>query len=242
MRLKIAAKVDAVDAAYFRDVIKPLLADPLIEFIGEIGDSEKSAFLGNAAALLFPIDWPEPFGLVLIEAMACGTPVIAWRCGSVSEIIEDGRTGFIVDTEDDLQPLVWRAFTDACRGVELTAASMADAAFDVDRMRSRASEGWVTVTELADTLSRDHGLAFTAAATALVQRRAGGPTRAPRSPMPWPPPLRPLAAKCGSATQSSRASSVPSISWRFAAPPGGHRQRSLPTPSPPPGRQWNGTV
>ena len=101
MRLKIAAKVDAVDVGYFRDEIKPLLADPLIEFIGEIGDSEKSAFLGNANALLFPIDWPEPFGLVLIEAMACGTPVIAWRCGSVSEIVENGKTGFIVDTEDE---------------------------------------------------------------------------------------------------------------------------------------------
>jgi glycosyltransferase involved in cell wall biosynthesis len=100
MRLKIAAKVDAVDVGYFRDEIKPLLADPLIEFIGEIGDGEKAAFLGNAAALLFPIDWPEPFGLVLIEAMACGTPVIAWRCGSVSEIVEDGKTGFIVDDED----------------------------------------------------------------------------------------------------------------------------------------------
>jgi glycosyltransferase involved in cell wall biosynthesis len=101
MRLKIAAKVDAADAAYFRDEIRPLLADPLIEFIGEIGDSEKSAFLGNANALLFPIDWPEPFGLVLIEAMACGTPAIAWRCGSVSEIVDHGRTGFIVDTEDE---------------------------------------------------------------------------------------------------------------------------------------------
>jgi glycosyltransferase involved in cell wall biosynthesis len=100
LRLKIAAKVDAADARYFRDEIEPLLADPLIEFIGEIGDSEKSAFLGNAHALLFPIDWPEPFGLVLIEAMACGTPVIAWRCGSVSEIVDDGKTGFIVDTED----------------------------------------------------------------------------------------------------------------------------------------------
>ncbi|HLN84812.1 MAG TPA: glycosyltransferase family 4 protein [Candidatus Limnocylindrales bacterium] len=101
MRLKIAAKVDAADAAYFRDEIKPLLADPLIEFIGEIGDDEKSAFLGNANALLFPINWPEPFGLVLIEAMACGTPVIAWRCGSVCEIVDNGRTGFIVDTEDE---------------------------------------------------------------------------------------------------------------------------------------------
>jgi glycosyltransferase involved in cell wall biosynthesis len=101
MRLKIAAKVDAVDAGYFREEISPLLADPLIEFLGEIGDSEKSAFLGNAEALLFPIDWPEPFGLVLIEAMGCGTPVIAWRYGSVSEIIDDGKTGFIVDTEDE---------------------------------------------------------------------------------------------------------------------------------------------
>lgn len=101
MRLKIAAKVDAADTAYFRDEIEPLLADPMIEFVGEIGDAEKSAFLGNAAALLFPIDWPEPFGLVLIEAMACGTPVIAWRRGSVPEIITEGTTGFIVDTEDD---------------------------------------------------------------------------------------------------------------------------------------------
>jgi glycosyltransferase involved in cell wall biosynthesis len=108
MRLKIAAKVDAVDVGYFRDEIEPLLADPLIEFIEEIGDSEKSAFLGNAKALLFPIDWPEPFGLVLIEAMACGTPVIAWRCGSVSEIIENGKTGFIVDTEDEAVRAVFR--------------------------------------------------------------------------------------------------------------------------------------
>ena len=74
-----------------------MLDDPLIEFIGEIGDAEKSDFLGNAAALLFPIDWPEPFGLVMIEAMACGTPVIAWRCGSVPEVVDHGLSGFIVD-------------------------------------------------------------------------------------------------------------------------------------------------
>ncbi len=101
MRLKLAAKVDAADAAYFRNEIKPLLDHPLIEFVGEISDAEKSAFLGNASALLFPIDWPEPFGLVMIEAIACGTPVIAWRRGSVAEIIEEGKTGFIVETEDE---------------------------------------------------------------------------------------------------------------------------------------------
>ncbi|WPP01137.1 glycosyltransferase family 4 protein [Pseudomonas sp. HR96] len=97
--LKIAAKVDAADSEYFEREIRPLLAHPLIEFIGEIGDHEKSAFLGNARALLFPIDWPEPFGLVMIEAMACGTPVIAWRCGSVPEVVDHGVTGFIVDGE-----------------------------------------------------------------------------------------------------------------------------------------------
>ena len=106
--LKIAAKVDAVDAAYFREVIEPLLGDPLVEFIGEIGDGAKSAFLGNAKALLFPIDWPEPFGLVMIEAMACGTPVVAWRCGSVPEIVEDGETGFIVASEDEAVAAVAR--------------------------------------------------------------------------------------------------------------------------------------
>jgi glycosyltransferase involved in cell wall biosynthesis len=96
MPLKIAAKVDRVDQAYFEDVIRPLLDDSRVEFIGEIGEHEKSAFLGGALGLLFPIDWPEPFGLVLIEAMACGTPVIAWHCGSVPEVIEGGLTGFVV--------------------------------------------------------------------------------------------------------------------------------------------------
>ena len=99
--LKIAAKVDRVDAAYFSREIEPLLDDPLVEFVGEIGEAEKSAFLGNARALLFPIDWPEPFGLVMIEALACGTPVVAFRGGSVEEIVEPGRTGFIVDTLDE---------------------------------------------------------------------------------------------------------------------------------------------
>ena len=101
LKLKIAAKVDAADRTYFADVIEPLLSDPLIEFIGEIADSRKSEFLGEATALLFPIDWPEPFGLVMIEAMACGTPVVAWRCGAVPEIVDDGVTGFVVASEEE---------------------------------------------------------------------------------------------------------------------------------------------
>ncbi|MDB5427874.1 MAG: glycosyl transferase group 1 [Phenylobacterium sp.] len=106
--LKIAAKVDRVDQAYFEDVVAPLLDDPLIEFIGEIGDRDKSEFLGGAEALLFPIDWPEPFGLVVIEAMACGTPVIAYARGSVREIVEHGVTGFIVEDEDEAVSAVGR--------------------------------------------------------------------------------------------------------------------------------------
>lgn len=101
MPLKIAAKVDAVDKEYFEYRIRPLLNHPLIEFVGEIGDGDKAKFLGNANALLFPIDWPEPFGLVMVEAMACGTPVIAWRCGSVPEVLEQGISGLIVDNEDE---------------------------------------------------------------------------------------------------------------------------------------------
>ncbi|MBX6324914.1 MAG: glycosyltransferase family 4 protein [Chthoniobacterales bacterium] len=99
--LKIAAKVDRVDRDYFETVVEPLLRHPLIEFVGEIGEGEKDEFLGNAYALLFPIDWPEPFGLVMIEAMACGTPVIAYRNGAVPEVMEEGHTGFIVEALED---------------------------------------------------------------------------------------------------------------------------------------------
>ena len=96
--MKIAAKVDKVDRAYWEEVIGPMIAtSPNVEFIGEIGEGEKADFLGNADALLFPIDWPEPFGLVMIEAMACGTPVIAFRRGSAPEVIDDGVSGFLVD-------------------------------------------------------------------------------------------------------------------------------------------------
>jgi glycosyltransferase involved in cell wall biosynthesis len=97
--LKIAAKVDRADQEYYDEVVKPLMDHPLVEYIGEIGDHEKSDFLSGALALLLPIDWPEPFGLVMIEAMACGTPVIAYNRGSVPEVIEENLTGFIVEDE-----------------------------------------------------------------------------------------------------------------------------------------------
>ena len=101
MPLKIAAKVDAVDRNYFECEIRKLLTPPDVEYIGEISDGEKSSFLSGAIALLAPIAWPEPFGLVLIEAMACGTPVIAFNRGSVPEIVEDGLTGFVVEGEEE---------------------------------------------------------------------------------------------------------------------------------------------
>lgn len=106
--LKIAAKVDRVDRKYFKSAIEPLLRDSLVEVVGEIGDGEKDEFLGNAYALLSPIDWPEPFGLVMIEAMACGTPVIAYRGGAVPEIMEEGHTGFIVEELEDAVEAVRR--------------------------------------------------------------------------------------------------------------------------------------
>src|SRR5436305_1882868 len=97
--LKIAAKVDRADRDYFEEEIRPMLASPNVEYVGEIGDNDKAAFLSGAIALLMPIDWPEPFGLVMIEAMACGTPVIAFNRGSVPEIIDEGVTGFVVEDE-----------------------------------------------------------------------------------------------------------------------------------------------
>ena len=99
--LKIAAKIDRADERYFHDVIAPLLDGVSVQYIGEINERTKTAFLGEASALMFPIDWPEPFGLTMIEAMACGTPVLAFRCGSVQEVVDQGTTGFIVDSVED---------------------------------------------------------------------------------------------------------------------------------------------
>jgi len=106
IKLLLAAKVDRADQDYFKEVIRPRLRSPWVEFIGEINDGEKQEFLSGALALLMLIDWPEPFGLVMIEANACGTPVIAWRCGSVPEIIEPGRNGFIVESLEEAERAV----------------------------------------------------------------------------------------------------------------------------------------
>lgn len=116
--LKIAAKVDKADVEYFETHIRKLLDHPLVEFIGEIGDREKSDFLGTARALLFPVDWPEPFGLVMIESLACGTPVIARPFGSVPEVIREGIGGFVVETVDEAVDAVQRLGTisrEGCR-------------------------------------------------------------------------------------------------------------------------------
>jgi glycosyltransferase involved in cell wall biosynthesis len=130
--LKIAAKVDVVDRDYFEAVIKPRLSPPTVEYIGEIGESEKSEFLGGALALLFTIDWPEPFGLAMIEAMACGTPVIARGCGSVPEVLRDGVTGYIADSVEELAAAVRKISNlsrEACRAefeCRFTVEQMAD--------------------------------------------------------------------------------------------------------------------
>jgi glycosyltransferase involved in cell wall biosynthesis len=147
MPLKIAAKVDPVDRRYFKRVVEPLLNDPHIEWLGEISDKDKNAFLGSAYALLFPIDWPEPFGLVMIEAMACGTPVVAYQDGSVSEVMEDGVTGFIVNE-------IEQAVEAAGRVRELSRAGCREA-FEKRFTASRMAKDYIGVyTRLADSRMR----------------------------------------------------------------------------------------
>jgi glycosyltransferase involved in cell wall biosynthesis len=139
MKLKIAAKIDKVDENYFKRDIEHLFDDPLVEYIGEIGGRDKDEFLGNAAALLFPIDWPEPFGLTMIEAMACGTPVIAWRRGSVPEVLDEGITGYIVGSLDEA----------AARVEQVAALSRRDcrARFEERFSVSRMAQDYVNVYE-----------------------------------------------------------------------------------------------
>ncbi len=128
--LRIAAKVDRVDEAYFHSEIEPLMGASHVEFLGEMGDADKGELLRGARALLFPIDWPEPFGLVMIEAMACGTPTIAWPNGSVPEVLEDGVTGFLVSSVKDAADAVERTSTIDRRRVR----ARFEARFTADRM------------------------------------------------------------------------------------------------------------
>jgi glycosyltransferase involved in cell wall biosynthesis len=137
--LRIAAKVDAVDRAYFEEQIAPLLSRPGVEYIGELGEGDKGAFLGGALALLFPVDWPEPFGLVMIEAMACGTPVVAYRRGSVPEVIDNGVTGFIVDGLEDA--------VEAVRKVAALDRQACRRAFERRFTVSRMARDYVTIYE-----------------------------------------------------------------------------------------------
>jgi glycosyltransferase involved in cell wall biosynthesis len=147
--LKIAAKIDKIDEDYFRSDILPLIDGSSVEFIGEINEHEKTRFLGDAAALLFPIDWPEPFGLVMIEAMACGTPVLAFRCGSIPEVIEDGITGKVIDSEEEATAALTEILSYDRRAVRqrfeerFTNARMAKDYVDVYRrlLKSRAANG-----------------------------------------------------------------------------------------------------
>jgi glycosyltransferase involved in cell wall biosynthesis len=155
--LYIGAKIDSIDDPYFNEVIKPLFDNPLITFLGEINDVEKCKLLKRAKALLFPIDWPEPFGLVMIEAFSCGTPVIAYRNGSVPEIMEDGITGFIVNNQDEA--------IDAARRIDT-----------VDRAGCRnAFDRRFTVTQMANNYVRVYQkLLDNEAAAQLIGRRIHG--------------------------------------------------------------------
>jgi glycosyltransferase involved in cell wall biosynthesis len=148
MKLKIAAKVDNADKEYYDTLIKPLIRDnPDVEFIGEISDAQKPGFLSGADALIFPIDWPEPFGLVMIEAMACGTPVIAFNCGSVPEVVDHGVTGFIVDDIDGAVAAVGKVHTLSRARVRAT--------FDRRFTARRMAEDYIDVYEsLAEPVPR----------------------------------------------------------------------------------------
>ena len=152
--LRIAAKVDRADRDYFEHEIVPLLDHPLIDFVGEIGDDEKNDFLGGASALLFPIDWPEPFGLVMIEALACGTPVVAFRGGSVAEVIDHGVTGFVVETLDDA--------VEATRRIQLLDRARCRATFERRFSAARMARDYVRIYQRL--ISPTRGLALVAGA------------------------------------------------------------------------------
>jgi glycosyltransferase involved in cell wall biosynthesis len=153
--LKIAAKVDPADAEYFRSTVQPLFKSPLVEFLGEVTDSEKAQLLSNALALIFPIDWPEPFGLVMIEAMACGTPVIVRRRGSAPEIVDHGLTGFLFETEEE-------------------AVAAVDETKDFDRARCRATfERRFSAARMAREYSKVYRRVIEASDWPRASRRTG---------------------------------------------------------------------
>lgn len=186
VHLKIAAKVDPTDREYFECQIKPLLDHPLIDFIGEIDDRRKSEFLGNARALLFPIDWPEPFGLVMIESMSSGTPVIAWNQGSVPEIIEEGRSGAIVDSIDAAVDAVQRVTQMDRRAVR----QAFDQRFTVSRMAASyvACYEQMLQTEIESTTSHPSLLARIPLGSIQI---AGTPNSAGNPPLRFrPAPLQ----------------------------------------------------
>ena len=152
--LKMAAKIDRTDREYWHARIEPMIAScPNVEFVGEIGEGGKAEFLGNARALLFPIDWPEPFGLVMIEAMACGTPTIAFRSGSVPEIIDDGQSGFVVDTIDQA--------VEACRSAGTLDRAAVRACFDrrfcIERVVDDYLALYSNLSEVPTPVSRQSG-------------------------------------------------------------------------------------
>ena len=154
MPLKIAAKIDKVDRDYWESTIRPLVAGhPEVDYIGEIDEHHKAAFLGNARALLFPIDWPEPFGLVMIEAMACGTPVVAFACGSVPEVIEAGVSGYIVRSIDEAVAAVHRAATLPRAAVR----AAFEARFTVERMALEYVRIYQSLAEPGDADASEGG-------------------------------------------------------------------------------------
>jgi len=170
--LKIAAKVDKVDLDYFRGEIEPLLSEPGIEFVGEIDERAKTEFLGQACALVFPVDWPEPFGLAMIEAMACGTPVLAFRCGSVPEVIDEGVTGYIVGSVEQAVETLPRVLALDRRRVRarfeerFSAARMAKDYLRIYRsLRRHRTEAAPTLTpskSVSETVEPDRGEQFVA--------------------------------------------------------------------------------
>jgi len=186
--LRIAAKVDPFDQAYFDERIRHLLDHPLVEFVGEIGEAQKNDLIGNARALLFPIDWPEPFGLVMIEAFACGTPVVAYRCGSVPEVMDHGVTGLIVEDQESAiaaarsidridrracrrvfeerftSIIMAKRYAEVYRSLLQPAASRAASGHAAAGQRAAAMPATVPMAGIELAVTDDEGLAATAAA------------------------------------------------------------------------------